>query len=56
MPSSYCRRVSRTAARHEDEASTPNSPSGHHRSATNGRICWAQAMGENQLSVLPEGR
>src|SRR6185369_14809947 len=35
-------------------ASAASSASGHHLRSTNARICWAHAMGENQLSALPE--
>ncbi len=34
--------------------STTSIANGHHRRSTNERICCAQAMGDNQLRVLPE--
>ena len=54
-PSSYCRLLSSAAASAiSPTASTTNRANGHHRRSTNARICWAQAMGENQDSALPE--
>ena len=54
-PSSYCRLLSSTAANTiSPTASTTSNANGHQRRSTNGRICWAQAMGENQDSALPE--
>ncbi|WP_200820294.1 hypothetical protein, partial [Mycolicibacterium houstonense] len=55
MPASYCRRLSSTAASAINAtARMASNANGHQRRSTNGRICWAQAMGENQLSALPE--
>ena len=54
-PSSYCRLLSSTVANAmRPTASTTSKANGHHRRSTNGRICWAQAMGENQDTALPE--
>lgn len=55
VPASYWRRRSNTAATAiSATARITNKPNGHQRRSTKGRICCAQAIGENQLKTLPE--
>ncbi len=56
MPPPKSRRDARIAASHSSRRmATTLSAIGHQRRSTNARVCWAQAIGENQDSVVPPG-